>query len=184
MKRMFVFLLFVCACTSTFNVVAQEETPKESRKEIREKKRAEAKAKLIKNISEKNFTFTAFSMKPNMGASRYLSSQYNFFSVHPNYIEALLPFQTTSSVPGNPSYVDFEVSDYEYTVDESTEGKLIIKLIIKNAVNQSAFSGGLSSNMNYEIKIEVMLESSSAILTLTPDFYSPVTYNGYIKNLE
>lgn len=176
-----IFAMFASMTPMNAQKSASNVSKKEARKELREKQKIELVAQLTKAILDKSFTFTAFTMNANFASTQIISNQYNYMRIQPNLLDFVLPYRSTSVVPNSPFYLDFEVANYTYSVDTTVPGMLYVNIGVQNAMNQAADNTGLALNMSYRIQLEVFLSTSNAVLTVMPDFYSAVSYNGFVK---
>ena len=162
MKRTIIILLGLLSCMAVLSVIGQKKvlSPKEERREVREKRRAERIANYTKSMDSlvlsRNFQFNPQTMQRQPAGPGDVCLPYVKGYVAPYYVTVLN--YTLPSVQG-------------YTAEQTHEGWMV------------TFSSSMFTASTYTFTFEIFTRTGGANLTITNPWYNPVQYTGTISQL-
>ena len=160
MKKTVIIVVGLLLCAAAVTVIGQKKvlSPKEERREVREKRRAERIANYEKFMDSlvlsRNFQFNPSTMQRQpAGPMRQIMNPAFNVGVWDGTIDICLPY-----IKG-------------YTTEQTHEGWMV------------TFSTSLFSASTYTFTFEIFSRTGGANLTITNPWYSPVQYSGSISQL-
>ena len=162
MKKTVIIVVSVLLCAVCATVIGQKKilSPKEERREVREKRRAERIADFEKTmdsvILSRNFQFNP---QTNVG-------------VWDGTVDICLPYVKGYVPPYYTTIINYTVPNVQgYTTEQTHEGWMV------------TFSTSLFSASTYTFTFEIFSRTGGANLTITNPWYNPVEYSGTISQL-
>lgn len=172
-----VLCLILGAVAATVIGQKQVLSPKEERREVREKRRADRIAEFEKNmdsiILSRNFQFnpTTMQQEPAGPMRQILNPAFNV-GVWDGTVDVCLPYIKGYVPPYYTTVLNYTVSDVKgYTTEQTHEGWMV------------TFSTSLFSASDYTFTFEIFSRTGGANLTINNTWYNPVTYTGTITQL-
>ena len=144
----------------------------QSKREIREKKKAEEIQKLI---DQKRFTFIVQTVQPMRGGTVFNQSTGFELTVKKDTLNSYLPYfgrAFTAPMNSTDSPLTFTTTEFSYTVEKKKKGSKDIIIIPKN---RQQYSRRMLLNVS---------EQGYGTLQVTADNRDPITYTGYIAALK
>jgi len=179
MKKTVIIVLGLLLCAAAVTVIGQKKqlSPKQERREVREKRRAERIARFERTIDSivlaRNFQFNPQTMQrqPAGPMRQIMNPEFNV-GIWDGTADICLPYIKGYVPPYYPTIINYTVSDVQgYTTEQTHEGWLV------------SFSTSLFSASTYTFTFEIYSRTGGAVLTITNPWYSPVQYNGSISQL-
>ena len=175
MKKTVIIVVSVLLCAVCATVIGQKKilSPKEERREVREKRRAERIADFEKTmdsvILSRNFQFNPQTMQRQpAGPMRQIINPAFNVGVWDGTIDICLPYVKGYVPPYYTTIINYTVPSVQgYT----TEGWMV------------TFSTSLFSASTYTFTFEIFSRTGGANLTITNPWYNPVEYSGTISQL-
>ncbi|HIY47613.1 MAG TPA: DUF4251 domain-containing protein [Candidatus Alistipes faecigallinarum] len=179
MKKTVIILLGLLMCTAAVTVIGQKKTlsPKQERREVREKRRAERVANYEKFMDSlvlsRNFQFNPQTMQRQpAGSLRQIMNPEFSLGLWDGTADICLPYVKGYVAPYYVTMINYTVSDLQgYTTEKTQEGWMV------------SFSTSLFSATTYTFTLEIYSRTGGANLTITNSWYSPVQYTGTISQL-
>ena len=179
MKKTVIILLGLLMCTAAVTVIGQKKTlsPKQERREVREKRRAERVANYEKFMDSlvlsRNFQFNPQSMQRQpAGPLRQIMTPEFSLGLWDGTADICRPYIKGYVAPYYVTMINYAVSDLQgYTTEQTQEGWMV------------SFSTSLFSASTYTFTLEIYSRTVGATLTITNSWYSPVQYTGSISLL-
>lgn len=179
MKKTVIILLGLLMCTAAVTVIGQKKvlSPKEERREVREKRRAERIANYQKTMDSivlsRNFQFNPTTMQRQpAGPMRQIMNPTFNVGIWDGTADICLPYIKGYVAPYYVTMINYTVSDLQgYTTEQTQEGWMV------------SFSTSLFSASTYTFTLEIYSRTGGATLTITNSWYSPVQYTGSISQL-
>ena len=174
MKKTVIIVVSVLLCAVCATVIGQKKilSPKEERREVREKRRAERIADFEKTmdsvILSRNFQFNPQTMQRQpAGPMRQIN-----VGVWDGTIDICLPYVKGYVPPYYTTIINYTVPSVQgYTTEQTHEGWMV------------TFSTSLFSASTYTFTFEIFSRTGGANLTITNPWYNPVEYSGTISQL-
>lgn len=152
-------------------------SPKEERREVREKRRAERIANYEKFMDSlvlsRNFQFnpTTFQRQPAGPMRQIMNPAFNV-GMWDGTADITLPYIKGYVPPYYVTIINYTVSDLQgYITEQTHEGWMV------------TFSTSLFSASTYTFTFEIFSRTGGATLTITNPWYNPVQYTGSISQL-
>ena len=179
MKRLFYALTAVLLLIAAASVIGQKKnlSPKEERREIREKRRAQRIADYERMmdsvILSRNFQFNPQTMQRQpAGPMRQIVNPSFNVGIWDGTADICLPYIKGYVPPYVVSIINYTVSDLKgYTTEQTNEGWMV------------TFSTSLFSAGTYTFTFEIFSRTGGANLTISNPWYNPVQYTGSISQL-
>ena len=178
MKKVILLVgLLLCAAAAT--VIGQKKmlSPKEERREVREKRRAERIASYEKMMDSivlsRNFQFNPQTMQrqPAGPVRQIVNPSFNV-GIWDGTADICLPYIKAYVAPYYMTVINYTISDLQgYTTEQTHEGWMV-------TFNTSLYSAG-----TYTFTFEIFSRTGGANLTITNPWYNPVEYTGTITQL-
>ncbi len=173
-------MLILTLCIASVVVigqVGQQLTPKQERREVREKRRAVKQAAFQKSIDSivmsHNFQFNPQTMQRQIAGSMHLLSNPNFsVGYWDGTIDVFLPYVKGIVPPYQHVILNYTVPSVENYVTEQTDDGWLV-----------TFQTSLFSASTYTFSLKISSKYGGATLTLKNPFYNTVTYTGSITQL-
>ena len=160
MKKTVIIVVGLLLCAAAVTVIGQKKvlSPKEERREVREKRRAERIAnyeKFMDSLVLRQIMNPAFNVGMWDGTA----------DITLPYIKGYVP-------PYYVTIINYTVSDLQgYITEQTHEGWMV------------TFSTSLFSASTYTFTFEIFSRTGGATLTITNPWYNPVQYTGSISQL-
>ncbi len=179
MKRVLPILAGLLLCAAAITVIGQKKvlTPKEERREIREKRRAERIANFERTIDSivlaRSFQFNPQTMQRQpAGPLRSIMNPEFSVSIWNGSADICLPYVKGYVPPYYVTVINYTIGDLRgYTTEQTHEGWMV------------TFSSSLFSSSTYTFTFEIFSRTGGANLTITNPWYSPVQYSGSISQI-
>ena len=179
MKKTVIIVVSVLLCAVCATVIGQKKilSPKEERREVREKRRAERIADFEKTmdsvILSRNFQFNPQTMQRQpAGPMRQIINPAVNVGVWDGTIENCLPYGKGYVPPDYTTIINYTVPSVQgYTTEQTHEGWMV------------TFSTSLFSASTYTFTFEIFSRTGGANLTITKPWDNPVAYSGTISQL-
>ncbi len=180
MKKTVILIVGVLLCAVAITVIGQKKvlTPKEERREVREKRRAERIANYEKFMDSlvlsKNFQFNPQTMQrqPAGPLRQLLNPSFDVGVWDGTTADICLPYIKGYVPPYYVTIINYTVPNLQgYTTEQTNEGWMV------------TFSTSLFSASTYTFTFEIYSRTGGANLTITNPWYSPVQYSGTISQL-
>lgn len=173
------FLLSVIAVSTTVTVIGQKKilSPKEERREAREKRRAERIASFEHYIDSlvlsRNFEFNPQTMQRQpAGPMRQIMNPAFNVDIWNGSADICLPYVKGYVPPYYVTVINYTIPELSgYTTEQTHEGWMV------------TFSTSLFSAATYTFTFEIFSRTGGANLTITNPWYSPVEYFGSITEI-
>lgn len=169
--------LLLCAAAAT--VIGQKKmlSPKEERREVREKRRADRIASYEKTMDSlvlsRHFEFNPQTMQRQpAGPLRQLMNPQFSIGIWDGTADICIPYIKGYVPPYYVTMINYTVSELQgYTTEQTNEGWMV------------TFSSSLFSASTYTFTFEIFTRTGGANLTITNPWYNPVQYTGTISQL-
>ena len=179
MKRSVIFITCLLLCAAAVTVIGQKKvlSPKEERREVREKRRAERIANFEKmmdsTILSHNFQFNPQTMQQQpAGPMRQIMNPEFNVGIWGETADICLPYIKGFTPPYPVTVLNYTVSNLQHFVTEQThEGWMV------------TFSTSLFSASTYTFTLEIFSRTGGATLTISTPWYNAVQYQGSITQL-
>lgn len=166
-------------CVTAWTVIGQKKvlSPKEERREVREKRRAERLAEFEKStdslVLSRNFQFNPQTMQRQpAGPLRQLLNPNFSVSIWDGTADICLPYVKGYVPPYYTTILNYTVGNLQgYTTEQTNEGWMV------------TFSTPLFSASNYTFTFEIFSRTGGANLTISNPWYSDVQYTGTLSQL-
>lgn len=192
MKKLIYFLIAALVCIPLMYTIGQSTlsrsaqtnasvlqkphpvSPKQERKEAREKRRAERIARYEKFIDSvvlsRNFQFNPQTMQRQpAGAMRQIMNPNFEVSVWDDVVDVCLPYIRGYVPPYSMTVINYTLPGVQdYTTEQTAEGWIV------------TFSTSLFSAGTYTFTFEIYSRMGGSTLTITNPWYNPVQYTGTI----
>ena len=174
MKKTVIIVVSVLLCAVCATVIGQKKilSPKEERREVREKRRAERIADFEKTmdsvILSRNFQFNPQTMQRQpAGPMRQIINPAFNVGVWDGTVDICLPYVKGYVPPYYTTIINYTVPNVQgYTTEQTHEGWMV------------TFSTSL-----FSASTEIFSRTGGANLTITNPWYNPVEYSGTISQL-
>lgn len=179
MKRSVLFITCLLLCAAAVTVIGQKKvlSPKEERREVREKRRAERIANFEKTMDSivlsRNFQFNPQTMQrqPAGPMRQIMNPEFNV-GVWDGTVDICLPYVKGHVPPYYVTVLNYTVGSLQgYTTEQTHEGWMV------------TFTTPLFSASEYTFTFEIFSRTGGATLTITNPWYNPVQYSGSITQL-
>ena len=179
MKKTVIIVVSVLLCAVCATVIGQKKilSPKEERREVREKRRAERIADFEKTmdsvILSRNFQFNPQTMQrqPAGPMRQIINPDFNV-SVLDSTEDICMTYVKGYVPPYYTTIINYTVPNVQgYTTEQTHEGWMV------------TFSTSLFSASTYTFTFEIFSRTGGANLTITNPWYNPVEYSGTISQL-
>ena len=179
MKKTAILLCSLLLCAAAATVIGQKKvlSPKEERREVREKRRAERIASYEKTMDSlvlsRNFQFNPQTMQrqPAGPVRQIMNPSFNI-GIWDGTADICLPYIKGYVPPYYVTILNYTVSDLQgYTTEQTHEGWMV------------TFSASLFSASDYTFTFEIFSRTGGATLTITNPWYNAVQYSGTISQL-
>jgi hypothetical protein len=179
MKKAVIILSGLLLCVAAATVIGQKKmlSPKQERREVREKRRAERIANYERMIDSivlsRNFQFNPQTMQRQpAGPMRQVINPAFNVGIWDGTVDICLPYIKGYVPPYYATVINYTVSDVQgYTTEQTHEGWMV------------TFTTSLFSASNYTFTFEIFSRTGGANLTITNPWYNPVQYTGTISQL-
>ena len=173
MKKTVIIVVSVLLCAVCATVIGQKKilSPKEERREVREKRRAERIADFEKTmdsvILSRNFQFNPQTMQRQpAGPMRQIINPAFNVGVWDGTVDICLPYVKGYVPPYYTTIINYTVPNVQgYTTEQTHEGWMV------------TFSTSLFSASTYTFTFEIFSRTGGANLTITNPCYNPVEYS-------
>ncbi len=179
MKKFLYIALGALLCAGVYTVIGQKKTlsPKEERREVREKRRAERIAEYERFndslVMSRNFQFNPQTMQqlPAGSMRQVLNPAFNV-GVWDATVDVCLPYIKGFVPPYYATVLNYTVPSVQgYTAEQTHEGWLV------------TFTSPLFSASTYTFTFEIYTRTGGATLTIANPLYNSVQYSGTISQL-
>ena len=178
MKRSVIILSALLVCAAAATVIGQKKvlSPKEERREVREKRRAERIANFEKTMDSivlsRNFQFNPQTMQQQpAGPMRQIMNPAFNVGIWDGTADICLPYIKGYVPPYHVTVLNYTVGVQGYTTEQTHEGWMV------------TFSASLFSASDYTFTFEIFSRTGGATLTITNPWYNAVQYSGSITQL-
>lgn len=179
MKKTIALVMGLLLCAAAATVIGQKKmlSPKEERREVREKRRAERIASYEKMmdslILSRNFQFNPQTMQRQpAGPMRQIVNPSFNVGIWDGTADICLPYIKGYVAPYYTTIINYTVTDLQgYTTEQTHEGWMV-------TFNTSLYSAG-----TYTFTFEIFSRTGGANLTISNPWYNPVQYTGSISQL-
>ena len=179
MKRFVILITALLLCAGAVTVIGQKKvlTPKEERREVREKRRAERIANFEKTMDSivlsHNFQFNPQTMQQQpAGPMRQIMNPSFNLGIWGDTADICLPYIKGYVPPYQVTVLNYTVSNLQgFTTEQTHEGWMV------------TFSTSLFSASNYPFTLEIFSRTGGATLTISNPWYNAVQYQGSISQL-
>ena len=174
MKRTIIILLGLLSCMAVLSVIGQKKvlSPKEERREVREKRRAERIANYTKSMDSlvlsRNFQFNPQTMQRQpAGPMRQIMNPEFSVGVWDGTVDVCLPYVKGYVAPYYVTVLNYTLPSVQgYTAEQTHEGWMV------------TFSSSMFTASTYTFTFEIFTRTGDANLTITNPWYNPVQYTG------
>lgn len=179
MKKTVIIFASLLLCAAAATVIGQRKalTPKEERREVREKRRAERIASYERTIDSivlsRNFQFNPQTMQREpAGPMRQIMNPEFTVGIWDGTVDICLPYIKGYVPPYYVTILNYTVPSVQgYITEQTHEGWMV------------TFATSLFSASTYTFTFEIYSRTGGAVLTITNPWYSPVQYSGTISQL-
>ena len=179
MKKTVIIVVGLLLCAAAVTVIGQKKvlSPKEERREVREKRRAERIADFEKTmdsvILSRNFQFNPSSMQRQpAGPVRQLINPNFTVGFWDGTVDVCLPYIKGYVPPYYYTVLNYVLPSVEgYRAEQTNEGWIV------------TFSTTLFSANDYTFTFDIYSSSGGANLTISSVWYNPVQYSGTITQV-
>ncbi|MEG2060449.1 MAG: DUF4251 domain-containing protein, partial [Alistipes sp.] len=179
MRKTVIIIVGLLLCIAAATVIGQKKmlSPKEERREVREKRRSERIANFERTMDSivlsRNFQFNPQTMQrqPAGPMRQILNPSFNV-GMWNGTADICLPYIKGYVPPYYTTIINYTVSDLQgYTTEQTQEGWMV------------TFSTALFSASTYTFTFEIYSRTGGANLTITNPWYNAVQYTGSITQL-
>lgn len=179
MKRLFFIFSSALLLIAAMSVIGQRKnlSPKEERREIREKRRAERLAEYERMMDSlvlsRNFQFNPQTMQrqPAGPMRQIMNPEFNI-GVWDTAVDVCMPYIKGFTPPYYVTVLNYTLPSVEhYTTEQTHEGWMV------------SFSSSLFSGSTYTFTFEIYSRTGGATLTISNPWYNAVQYSGTISQL-
>ena len=179
MKRFVILIASLLLCAGAVTVIGQKKvlTPKEERREVREKRRAERIANFEKSMDSivlsHNFQFNPQTMQqqPAGPMRQVMNPEFNL-GIWGDTADICLPYIKGYVPPYQVTVLNYTVGNLQgFTTEQTHEGWMV------------TFSTSLFSASTYTFTLEIFSRTGGATLTISNPWYNAVQYQGSITQL-
>ncbi len=179
MKKTAILLCGLMLCVAAVTVIGQKKmlSPKEERREVREKRRAQRIADYEKMVDSivlsHSFQFNPQTMQRQpAGPMRQIMNPSFNVAIWDGTADICLPYIKGYVHPYFVTVLNYTVTDLQgYTTEQTHEGWMV------------TFSTSLYSSSTYTFTFEIFSRTGGANLTITNPWYNAVEYSGSISQL-
>lgn len=179
MKKTVILLTSLLLCALALTVIGQKKvlTPKEERREQREKRRADRIARFEHTIDSivmaRSFQFNPNSMQRQpAGPMRQIMNPEFSVGIWDGSADICIPYIKGYVPPYYVTIINYTVNSLEhYLTEQTAEGWMV------------SFQTSLYSGSDYTFTFEIYSRTGGATLTITNPWYSPVQYSGSISQV-
>ena len=175
MKKTVIIVVSVLLCAVCATVIGQKKilSPKEERREVREKRRAERIADFEKTMDSVILSRNSQTMQRQpAGPMRQIINPAFNVGVWDGTVDICLPYVKGYVPPYYTTIINYTVPNVQgYTTEQTHEGWMV------------TFSTSLFSASTYTFTFEIFSRTGGANLTITNPWYNPVEYSGTISQL-
>lgn len=179
MKKTAIIVISLLLGAAAATVIGQKKelSPKEERREVREKRRAERIANYEKFmdsvILSRNFKFTPQTMQRQpAGPMRQIMNPSFEVNMWDGTADICLPYVKGYVPPYHLSILNYTVSNLKgYTTEQTHEGWMV------------TFTSSLFSASDYTFTFEIYSRTGGATLTISNPWYNTVQYTGMISRI-
>lgn len=179
MKKTVILVVGLLLSVAAVTVIGQKKvlSPKEERREVREKRRADRIAAYEKTMDSivlsRNFQFNPTTMQRQpAGPMRQIVNPSFNVGVWDGTIDICLPYVKGYVPPYYVTVLNYTVSSVQgYTTEQTQEGWMV------------TFTTPLFSASTYTFTFEIFSKTGGATLTITNPMYNAVQYSGTISQL-
>lgn len=178
MKKSVIILTALLVCAAAATVIGQKKvlSPKEERREMREKRRAERIANFEKTMDSivlsRNFQFNPQTMQQQpAGPMRQIMNPAFNVGIWDGTADICLPYIKGYVPPYHVTVLNYTVGVQGYITEQTHEGWMV------------TFSASLFSASDYTFTFEIFSRTGGATLTITNPWYNAVQYSGSITQL-
>ena len=179
MKKTVIIVVGLLLCAAAVTVIGQKKnlSPKEERREVREKRRADRIASFEKTmdsvILSRNFQFNPSSMQRQpAGPVRQLINPNFTVGFWDGTVDVCLPYIKGYVPPYYYTVLNYVLPSVEgYRAEQTNEGWIV------------TFSTTLFSANDYTFTFDIYSSSGGANLTISSVWYNPVQYSGTITQV-
>ncbi len=178
-KTVIIVVTGLLLCAAAFTVIGQKQvlSPKQERREVREKRRADRIAEDEKFtdslVLSRNFQFNPQTMQqPPAGPMRQIMNPAVSVQIWDGTVDICLPYVKGYVPPYYSTVINYTVPNVSgYTTEQTQEGWMV------------TFSTSLFSASTYTFTFEIFSRTGGANLTITNPWYNPVQYTGTISKV-
>lgn len=179
MKKSAILIMALLLGVAAVTVIGQKKelSPKQERREVREKRRAERIANYEKFMDSvvlsHNFKFSPQTMQRQpAGPMRQIMNPSFEVSLWDGTADVCLPYIKGHVPPYYPTVLNYTVSDLrEFVTEQTSEGWMV------------TFTSPLFSSSDYTFTFEIFSRTGGATLTISNPWYNNVQYNGSISKV-
>ncbi len=179
MKKTVVIVLSLLLTVAAAGVIGQKKilSPKEERREVREKRRAERIAEYERSmdsiILSRNFQFNPQTMQRQpAGPMRMIQNPHFSVGIWDGAVDITMPYIKGYVPPYYTTILNYTIPSVTgYVAEQTAEGWMV------------TFSTNLFSASTYTFTFEIFTRTGGANLTITNPWYNPVEYSGTISQL-
>lgn len=177
LSKMKKLILSMMLLASVGMATAQNYSDKAYREQLRAQREQVFEQKMKAALIAENFTFNANFIQANLYNPIPISYPNNYMTFYPKFMELDLPYMAYLQVIPTPRILDITTSNYTYTLSETPDYWIVVTNLdnVINGASMTAFQ-----SVSYAIHLSVAKKTGSAVLTITPNMSSAVTYTGYI----
>ena len=175
MKRTIIILLGLLSCMAVLSVIGQKKvlSPKEERREVREKRRAERIANYTKSMDSlvlsRNFQFNPQTMQRQpAGPMRQIMNPEFSVGVWDGTVDVCLPYVKGYVAPYYVTVLNYTLPSVQgYTAEQTHEGWMV------------TFSSSMFTASTYTFTFEIFTRTGGANLTITNPWVQPRAVHRY-----
>lgn len=179
MRKLIIIAIGVLLCAGAYTVIGQKKnlSPKEERREVREKRRAERVAAYERNmdsiVMSRNFQFNPQTMQRQpAGSVRQIMNPAFDVAIWDGSVDITLPYIKGYVPPYFVTMINYTVPSVEgYITEQTNEGWMV------------TFNTSLFSASTYTFTFEIFSRTGGATLTITNPWYNAVEYTGSISQI-
>lgn len=179
MKKTAIIVASLLLCAAAFTVIGQKKmlSPKEERREVREKRRADRIADFERTMDSivlsRNFQFNPQTMQRQpAGPMRQIMNPNFNVGIWDGTVDICLPYIKGYVPPYYVTILNYTVADVQgYITEQTHEGWMV------------TFQTTMYSASTYTFTFEIFSRTGGASLTITNPWYNPVQYQGSISQL-
>lgn len=175
MKKLILSIVLLVAVGSAS---AQNYSEKAYREKLRAQREQAFEQKMKAALMAENFTFNANFIQANLYNPMPISYPNNYMTFYPKFMEIDLPYMAFLQVLPTPRILNITTSDYTYVLKD-TQDYWVVTTNLENVINGASMNAFQSTT--YAIHLSIAKKTGSAVLTITPNMSSAVTYTGYIS---